>query len=295
MKEIPAVTVRSYWRRHMMSTRRSFFTTGVLLSALVLFGSTAVQAQPAAPTSVSAVAVGYDSVTVSWAAVTFEGLTGYEIGIVKTPAIGTLDASNYEMSGATKKKVGATVLSTQFTGLVAGTGYTVAVRALAANDATVANRMGPWALAAEATTTALPGVGKVMDLRLTGGDGMIMAEWDAVSDPIGIHHYKVTTTAAGGFSITQGTGSNDTMFSIMNLTNGTEYTVKVAAVAENQDGSIDANADGTPDRLGPDSDPKKATPMAGDGDMTETPALPLVGILLLGAGLVAAGRRRLQQ
>ena len=35
--------------------------------------------------------------------------------------------------------------------------------------------------------------------------------------------------------------------------------------------------------------------MEDDEDPMETPALPLVGLLLLGAGLVAAGRRRLRQ
>ena len=49
-----------------------------------------------------------------------------------------------------------------------------------------------------------------------------------------------------------------------------------------------------PDGHMPAVGPETATVGEGDG-MTETPALPLVGILLLGAGLVAAGRRRLGQ
>ena len=53
-----------------------------------------------------------------------------------------------------------------------------------------------------------------MGLDLEPLDGMIMATWDEVDDEIGIHHYKVIVTAAGGFSLTMGSGSADTEYTI---------------------------------------------------------------------------------
>ena len=125
------------------------------------------------------------------------------------------------------------------------------------------------------------------------GDGMIMAMWDEPDDDIGIHHYKVNVTGADGFDLTMGTGSADTEFAIMNLMNGVEYTVKVAAIGmvPGSD-SADVDGDGDPDRLGPYSDTEKATPMMA---AVPTPALPLFGAFALGAGLLAAGRRRLRR
>lgn len=282
----------------MKSRRRSFFTTGILLSALVLFGATAAQAQPS---DVNALPAGYSSIVVTWSAPGggLDDVARYEIGYAVKPALSTVTANNFNDLGPKKMTAAKSLVSATIGDLKAGTDYVVGVRTVSTDSPAV---MSDWDID-EATTVALPTVGKVMDLRLEAGDGMIMAMWDAVSDTIGIHHYKVKVTSGGGFSLTVGTGSSDPDYTIMNLANGTEYTVQVMAVGENQDGSADANADGEPDRPGAFSDKKKATPMA-DGDMEdededeeppmETPALPIAGILALGAGLLAAGRRRLR-
>lgn len=287
----------------MMSTRRTFLTFGVLLASVVLLVPGTAFAQDLTtsdvPTSIAARSTGTDSLVVTWSPPSANGASvdQYEVAWAEKPSVlgeTATTAAQFALLTSMKSKVGDERTSMSITGLKAGTTYTVSVRAI---DATPnPDLVSDWGGPADEATDDLPAVGKVMDLRLTEGDGMIMAEWDPVSDPIGIHHYKVTTTAAGGFSLIMGTDGNVTMHTVMNLTNGIEYTIKVAAVAMNQDGSADADGDGTPERLGPDSDAKKATPMAGaGGDMTVTPALPLFGILALFGGLLAAGRARLRR
>ena len=69
-----------------------------------------------------------------------------------------------------------------------------------------------------------------------------------------------------------------TEWTISNVENDTEYTVRVQAC------SFTACGDW--------SDEEEVTPMDG---ATPTPALPLFGAFALGVGLVAAGRRRLRR
>ena len=300
----------------MMSTRRSYFITGVLLSALVVFGATAAQAQVTAPQSATAAPSGFDAIVVTFAPPTnTENISEYQVGHAMKPAIGDVTAANFDVLSPTKVSLGTTTTAYAITGLTAGTDYVVGVRSRDPDAEEEDDQMSDWVMATPnpVKTLALGTIPKVNDLRLDPGDGMIEAQWDAVSDPsgIGIHHYKVMVTAAGGFSLSMGTGSDDNEYTIMNLTNGTEYTVQVRAIGQNQDGSADMNGDGTPERPGDWSNKKKATPMAGDDedmddedmededmddeDMEETPALPLVGILALFAGLLGAARARLRR
>jgi hypothetical protein len=74
---------------------------------------------------------------------------------------------------------------------------------------------------------------------------------------------------------------------ITGLTNGTMYNVRVRA--KNSAGGVGGYSRVTDDASGtPSAD-------AATGGTTPTPALPVFGILGLGAGLVAAGRRRLRR
>jgi hypothetical protein len=283
-----------------MHKQRSLFVTGVLLSALVLFGATGVEAQGTRPTpldNVAAAVTGYDEALVTWNVLTGTELTnatGIEIVWAAT-AIGATfenlealeDAGEVETMSVPKTRA-AFILGD----LTYNTRYLIGVRGLNSDAEAVDDRTGE--MNAQSVTTAMtetiPDPEKVTGLELEEGDGMIMAMWTEPDDDIGIHHYKVNVTADGGFDLTMGTGSADTEFTIMNLENGTEYTVKVAAVGmiPGTD-SVDVDDDGVPDRLGEYSDEEEATPMM------PTPALTLFGTLVLGAGLVAAGRRRLRR
>ena len=247
-----------------MHKRRSLFVTGILLSALVLFGSTGAQAQTGDAPDIQGLQVrvtGYDSLLLTWTELTGQNLldtTAIEVAYVATP-IGTtaddLDALDPETMTVPKARGAATI-----DGLTYETMYLIGVRAVNANAAADTGEEGDWAVA-NAETDEIDDPARVTGLELEALDGMIMAMWDEPEDDIGIHHYKVIVTADGGFSLTMGSGSADTEYTIMNLENGTEYTVKIAAVGliPGTD-SVDVDGDGTPDRLGPESAAKKATP-----------------------------------
>ena len=74
--------------------------------------------------------------------------------------------------------------------------------------------------------------------------------------------------------------STATSWTISNLENDMEYTVRVRACSYGACGDW--------------SDEEMATPMAG-AMPTPTPALPVFGAIALGAGLLAAGRARLRR
>ena len=138
-----------------------------------------------------------------------------------------------------------------------------------------------------------------------GGDGTFTVMWDAPyagESDLMIDYYRVQKREVAGNLFgdwVPNTGDDEggkkvegdmTMFMFEGLDNGITYQARVMA----------ANTAGVPGPysvLDDDmSDPGDEAATTGEGDgMTETPALPLVGILLLGAGLLAAGRRRLQQ
>ena len=287
----------------MMSTRRTLFTLGALAAAVALLPGTALAQDLTGPTSPSATVASYDEIIVTWVASSDADTSAHQVGYVAHATAEDFDILTPKTMTAPG---GATANRATLTGLMAGTRYIIGVRALDPDAAAEADQMSTWVyVAGGATTDALDAIGQVMDLELEAGDESIMAMWDEVEDDIGIHHYKVNVTAAGGFSLEMGTGSDANEYMIENLTNGTEYTVKVAAVGMNPDGSADMDGDGTPERLGAFSATKKATPMAGAGDgmddeddeddMMATPALPLFGILALFAGLLAAGRARLRR
>ena len=89
-----------------MHKRRSLFVTGVLLSALVLSGATAAQAQPDPPTALASVALGHDTIVLSWTRSVTTTVTGYEIGWVINPTIGTVTVDNFDSLNPAKKTVG---------------------------------------------------------------------------------------------------------------------------------------------------------------------------------------------
>ena len=111
-------------------------------------------------------------------------------------------------------------------------------------------------------------------VEASAGDASVTLTWKTVADAT---MYKVQWR-----SLSQNYGAADreaevtegTTHTVTMLENGTEYMFRVMA----------GNAAG----YGPASGDVSATPMM------PTPALPVFGALALGAGLVAAGRRRLR-
>ena len=123
---------------------------------------------------------------------------------------------------------------------------------------------------AKATPTA-PAITPPMNVMAMAGDAMISVSWDAVDKA---DSYEVSWWPTGG-GVTSNAKVTEMSYDIMNLMNGTEYEVTVASMMGDEKSEA--------------SEIVRATPMA----MDPVPALPLFGMLALGAGLVAAGRRRL--
>ena len=121
------------------------------------------------------------------------------------------------------------------------------------------------------TTGAMPGpeLTAPMNVMVAPGDGMLTVSWDAVESA---DSYKVSWTGGG---VSSSATTMEMPYPIMGLMNGTTYMVTVMAMAG--------------DMEGPASAAVSETPMPSE----PVPALPLFGMLALGAGLVAAGRRRL--
>ena len=131
---------------------------------------------------------------------------------------------------------------------------------------------GASATAASAKATPMaPAITPPMNVMAMPGDAMISVSWDAVDKA---DSYEVSWWPTGG-GVTSNAEVTEMSYDIMNLMNGTEYEVTVASMMGDEKSEA--------------SDIVRATPMA----MDPVPALPLFGMLALGAGLVAAGRRRL--
>ncbi len=292
----------------MMSTRRSFFTFGALLAAVALLAPTAAQAQLAELEIMSTDPARFDALALEWTIDDAAATVGYRIYIRKQgdtamdPTIGN-HTDSMDVSGRTTDEA-------TFTGLEPNTKYRAAIVEMDENGVVEASIVQSSAATdaekQEATTEEAGGPAPPRNVKAMGGDGTFTVMWDAPypgEAGLTIDHYRVQKReVAGGLfgKWVPDMGDDEggkkvmgdmTMFMFEGLDNGVTYQARVMAT----------NSAGVP---GPysvldndESDPgdEAATVGEDDGMMTETPALPLVGILLLGAGLVAAGRRRLQQ
>jgi hypothetical protein len=208
------------------------------------------------------VADGHDSLTVSWNAV--EGADHYNI--------------DWQLaSGGIRSTFDDVESPYTITGLTPMTEYQVSV---------CAHGGEAWACSDSDdglfATTAKPEdppptvmVGAPTEVKVESGDQMLMVSWnkpDMGADMV--TGYMVQYQQVGG-AWTDHTGMmEERMTTIGSLINGVTYNVRIAANSEAG--------------MGPYSEPEAGTPMP-----VEVPALPLFGMLALGAGLVAAGRRRL--
>ena len=110
---------------------------------------------------------------------------------------------------------------------------------------------------------------------------MLMVSWDKPdnSGSSSVTGYSVQFRQAGGTWTDHDHDGLIRETTIDGLVNGVEYHVQVAAMS-------DAG-------MGAYSETEPGVPMMPEEDVP-TPAQPLFGVLALGAGLVAAGRRRLR-
>lgn len=270
----------------------SFLIVGVML--LALFGATAAQAQIAVPAVSSVGPAGQMKLFVTWTWGSADGgdntgaqwqATKFEVRYEQVDG-----ASEYMFPGVSDmiKDAAETARSYTIEGLKHSKRYIVSIRAHGeftgtTGDATETGEgVSGWSVvdqnAGVGSTPTATKPGKVTDLELTAGDGQIMATWD---EPDGkgfdITGYELMITPKDGATDVMNVGPMED-YTFTGLMNGTEYEIQVAGRS-----SIG---------LGTPSDEKKATPMA---DATPTPALPIFGAFALGAGLLAAGRRRLRR
>jgi hypothetical protein len=170
------------------------------------------------------------------------------------------------------------------------------------------NAAGVGVLSGEMTfiTAKAPDPDRVTDVMVMPLDQALMVEWtaphpdsvDQTDLKIAEYHLQYRTSetrsrSAGDWTPPIATpmmvDGSMTEATIKDLTNGTMYDVQVRA--ENSAGGKGSFSRQTDDTSG--------TPSADagdpDDDMTETPALPLFGILALFGGLLAAGRARLRR
>lgn len=282
----------------MTSTRRSLLIFGVVFAVLALVAPEPGFAQvPGTPTDVAATTVDFDSIKVIWThaddnAASWEIVyqqvdgTGFDFtdGLTKLMSVSDEDAVDATVNGLTHKKR-----------------YVFTVRGVdedgGRGTASQANA------ASTAMTDMAPAPDRVTGVTATGGDMTFMVEWNAGhagGGGLSIESYMVQKREVSGSlrgewvpEEPKEVDGDTTMFVFEDLDNGVTYQARVMAVNS-------ADVDG-PWSLASDTSLGSETAMTGEGmddddddDPMETPALPIAGILALGAGLLAAGRRRLR-
>ena len=148
---------------------------------------------------------------------------------------------------STTREASSTTTAHRITGLTNGTTYTVRVAAV--------NAQGTGAWSAEATgIPVMGGAGQVpgapTGLTLTAGAGALTGNWTAPANAGGsvITSYRVQWKSGveSWDSTTREASSTTTAHRITGLTNGTTYTVRVAAVNAQGTGAWSAEATGIP-------------------------------------------------
>ena len=171
--------------------------------------------------------------------------------------------------------------------LTAGTFYFIRVRAQNLQG------YGPWSAYLVVDTASTPGappagpaISTMAESMVEPGDMMLMVSWTEPASEKSITHYMLDyKTASAATWMTTPMNVTAMEYTIDGLINGTAYLVRVRAVDS-------AGA------MGEWSDNGSGTPMAAMEEEEEpmpTPALPIYGAFVLGAGLLAAGRARMRR
>ena len=186
--------------------------------------------RPSPPRSVSATR-GDGSLDVTWVAPAESGglpVTEYR---VQWRSGGQLFSAARELEAAGNS---ATV-----PGLANGTAYWVRVAAV--------NEVGAGAWSAEATDTPASLPGPPRNVTAASGDRSLEVAWDRPADTEGseIERYLVQWKAGGDYSTARQRIAPSSPETVSPLVNGTEYTVRVAAVTDNGAGTWSAEAVGT--------------------------------------------------
>ena len=216
------------------------------------------------------------SVMVSWMA----------SGTGDTPLLGY--QLEYKMGTASPMlmELDANTTMATLTGLTAATEYMIRVAGR--------NRIGTgtWSdykmvttKAATTTTTTPAGAPvKVATPMVEAGNKMLMVSWTEPASEKSITHYQLDyRTASATKWMVKPMNVTAMKYTIEGLINDTAYLVRVRAVD-------------SAERMGPWSDNGSGMPMATEGEEPmPTPALPLFAAFALGAGLLAAGRRRMRR
>ena len=201
--------------------------------------TTAVAPAVPVPTGVK-VTAGDTSAMVEWGAVTDP--TGEDIARYEWRA----QSSTSNLDGhADGDDTSATIM-----GLNNGTEYTVSVRARATLAGSPdSGRASEYSEGVKVTPMEAPPepepLGEVQGLTATAGDRMLMLEWSPVAAAASYEWEAV----GGGVTLTGSAAGTATGATIPNLTNGTEYTVRVRAMAAEDSDRVDgpwSTVTGTP-------------------------------------------------
>lgn len=263
----------------------------VLICCLMLLGPSAAFAQSAPPT-LTVYGIDYDKLRVSFEASTANDNatkkytlryqvqpSSSETEIDRTMTVkGPMDIMK---SSALTKSGNKVIYQLNLEDLMPSTGYLVEVTAVADSGTN-------QTAAKHGMTDPADEPDDVRELVLMPEDGRILAEWERVDadrneSPITGYQvqYKMSNDDEWMDDRDGETKNTSTIHTIANLENGTEYTVRVRAYSYTVPGDW--------------SDEEDATPMAGSMTPTPTPALPALAVFMLGAGVLAAGRRRMRQ
>jgi hypothetical protein len=315
----------------MMSTRRSLFTLAAVgLGMLAMAGSAVAQATGPATEEPTAAAFGtitpaagippYTSHIISWEVpLAYASNCGTDATLSQNMmdcAPNETPLTGYVLYKSTKSFANAQ--NAEVVVRIAGTGPVTGARAnthrkvmedltpdtryyfrLAAENAVGVGLLGGMM---NFKTAKAPTPDRVADVMVEPRNAGLMVTWTAphpdVVDQTDLKiaeynvQYQTAATASRAVGdwmpekpmVVVGTMTETT---ITGLTNGTMYNVRVRA--KNSAGGVGGYSRVTDDASGtPSAD-------AATGGTTPTPALPVFGILGLGAGLVAAGRRRLRR
>ena len=293
----------------MVSNGR-MFAAGILVVLFFLPQAVTAQVATSTPgtvadvTNLTAVTNGFGVVLLAWdwdrGADTNPDAAGFKVRYeqMDDAADGEFDGFNDKISGTLPKS------PTNFdvSGLQHGKNYLFGVQAVSYPDRRPAERSSAYVTRAVETLPA-PAPGKVKNVKVTAGDGMLLIEWDAPEDngvPIVGYEVQIEERDASGNSF----GSQSwrsiyhegvaTMATIFGLQNDRTYAVRVRADNGGRNDDDENPAPWSAD----DDDAVIATPTA--DAPTPTPTLPLFGVIGLGAGLLAVGRtlrrrRRMQR